>query len=250
VTAVDDPAARRALVSPHAVALLVLAAAAWITLALVAGSDMTAASTFLPAWALMMTAMMLPAVAPVASLYVRTIPGGSQVRLLGFVAGYLLVWSVSAVPAYALSLLVMHQISPHPLAARLTAAGIFAVCGVYQLTGLKDRCLRHCRSPLGQLMRYASYDGPARDLRVGMHHAAYCLGCCWALMLLLFAFGTMTLLAALGLCVLVVMEKLSPAGRQVSRLISVAALGLAVVALFAPAIAPGLAPMMAPPGGM
>ncbi|HSF27157.1 MAG TPA: DUF2182 domain-containing protein, partial [Actinomycetes bacterium] len=194
--------------------------------------------------------MMLPAVAPVASLYVRTIPDGSHRRLLGFVAGYLLVWTASAVPAYALSLLVMHQISPHPTAARLTAAGIFAVCGVYQLTGLKDRCLRHCRSPLGQLMRYASYDGPGRDLRVGLHHAAYCLGCCWALMLLLFAFGTMTLLAALGLCVLVVVEKLAPAGRQVSRLIGVAALGLAVVALFVPELAPGLAPMMPSPGGM
>ena len=95
-----------------------------------------------------------------------------------------------------------------------------------------------------------SYDGPARDLRVGMHHAAYCLGCCWALMLLLFAFGTMSLLAALSLCVLLVVEKLAPVGRQFSRLVGLVALGLAVVALFVSAIAPGLSPMMAPSGGM
>ena len=165
MTTVDDPAIRRALVFPRAVALLAFAAAAWITLTLVAGSDMTTAASFLPAWALMMAAMMLPAVAPVASLYVRTIPGGNHRRLGGFVAGYLLVWIASAVPAYGLSLLVMHQVSPHPPAARWTAAGIFAVCGIYQLTGLKDRCLRHCRSPLGQLMRYVVRRTRARPAR-------------------------------------------------------------------------------------
>lgn len=233
--------------SLRAIAVLVTSAAAWIALIRVAGSDMASARSFMPAWALMMSAMMLPAVAPVASLYVRTIPAKPR-RQLAFVAGYALTWGATAPAAYGISLVVQHMIAPHPLAARFTAAGIFAACGAYQLTPLKDKCLRHCRSPIGQLMRYASYGGPARDLRVGIHHGAYCVGCCWALMLVLFAFGTMSLFAALGLTVLVATEKLTPVGRQVSRLASWAALVLAAAALVVPGIAAGLQPMGPTPG--
>lgn len=238
-----DPLVRRQLTSWHAVVVLVAAGVAWLGLVQLAGSDMTSARAFIPAWALMMTAMMLPAVALVASLYTRTITPPSWARQATFLLGYLVVWVGTALPAYGLSVLVQHAVTPHPTVARVTGAAIFGLCGAYQLSGLKDRCLRHCRSPLGQLMRYASYAGRARDLRVGLHHAAYCLGCCWALMLLLFAFGTMALLAALGLTVVVVLEKLTPFGPRVARVTGWLALGLAVAALAVPELAPGLAPM-------
>lgn len=237
-----DPLVRRQLASPRTVVVLVAAAAAWVALIGLVGSDMSSARAFMPAWALMMTAMMLPAVAPVASLYTRMI-SSSSVRMVAFLLGYLVVWAATALPAYGLSVVVQHGVAPHPAAARVTGAAIFALCGVYQLSGLKDRCLRHCRSPIGQLMRYGSYAGRARDFRVGLHHAAYCLGCCWTLMLLLFAFGTMALLAALGLAVVVALEKLTPFGQRVARLTGWAALALAVAALAVPALAPGLAPM-------
>jgi predicted metal-binding membrane protein len=194
--------------------------------------------------------MMLPAVAPVAALYAATLRRRRAARLLAFAGGYLAVWAATAGPAYALSTLVDDGVAPHPLARRLTAAAIFACCGVYQLTPLKERCLRHCRSPLAQLLRYASFTGRARDLRVGAFHAAYCLGCCWALMLLLVAFGTMSLGAALALAALVAAEKLTPWGPAVARLAGWAALALAVTALVVPGVAPGLAPSdMAPMTG-
>src|SRR2546427_10922211 len=74
------------------------------------------------------------------------------------------------------------------------AAGIFLILGLSQVSPLKDRCLRHCRSPLGLLIHYANYHGPLRDLRAGTHHAMYCLGCCWALMLVLVVAGIINFL--------------------------------------------------------
>jgi predicted metal-binding membrane protein len=236
------PGARLSVAPWGALALLLAAAAAWAALATgTAGMDSMAA--FLPAWSVMMAAMMLPAVTPVAALYARTLRAGSRLRLYSFAGGYLLVWALTALPAYAAWTGLRDAVLPHPLAARLIASGVFGLCGIYQLTPLKERCLSHCRSPLGLLMRYASYRGAARDLRAGAHHAGYCLGCCWALMLLLFAFGAMSLPAAAGLTAVVVAEKLSPWGRAVSRIVGVTALVLAVLVLAVPALAPGLAPM-------
>jgi hypothetical protein len=74
------------------------------------------------------------------------------------------------------------------------AVAVFAACGVYQVSSLKDRWLAHCRSPLGLLMHYASYRGRSRDLRVG-HNGAYCVGCCWGLMVILIAVGVMNVAA-------------------------------------------------------
>lgn len=245
MTAPTGALARRQLAAPGTVLLLLGAALAWLGLLQLRMTDMNAATGFIPAWALMMTAMMLPAVTPVAMLYARTIQPGRRLRLAAFAGGYLCVWVASALPAFGSWTAVRRVVLPHPLAARLVGAVIFAASGLYQLSPLKDRCLRHCRSPLGQLMRYASFKGPARDARVGLHHAAYCLGCCWALMLLLFAFGTMNVLAALSLASVVIVEKLSPWGQRFSRAVGVAALLWAVVVLIDPALAPGLQPMAA-----
>ena len=85
----------------------------------------------------------------------------------------------------------------------MVTAAILMVAGVWQLTGAKDACLRHCRSPLGLLLRYGAYHGRTRDLRVGIHHGGWCIGCCWALMLPLVAFGFMNLLAMVALAALI-----------------------------------------------
>jgi predicted metal-binding membrane protein len=141
---------------------------------------------------------------------------------------------VAALPAYGVAWLADRLVGHHPTAATALAVAIFAACGAYQLTPLKDRCLANCRSPIGFLLKYASYRGRARDLRVGLHHGAFCLACGWALMGVLIAFGLMNLLA------MVLIEKTWSWGPLFSRALGVAALGLAVAVVFEPAIAPGL----------
>src|SRR5207248_3613189 len=107
--------------------------------------------------------------------------------------------------------------------ATAVAVAVFAACGVYQLTTLKDRCLSLCRSPLGLVVRYASYDGAARDVRIGLHHGAFCVGCCWALMGLLVAFGLMNVVAMIAVAFVVMLEKTWARGVDFARLIGVVA---------------------------
>jgi len=137
----------------------------------------------------------------------------------------------------------------HAAAATVLAVAIFAACGFYQLTPLKDRCLARCRSPLGFVLKLGGYRGRTRDLRVGLYHGAYCLACCWALMALLIAFGLMNVIAMVVLAGAVLTEKAWVWGPHFSRVLGVAALGLAVTAVFVPGLAPGLH-QMANPGQM
>ena len=233
--------------------LLILAAGAWAaTVALargmagMAGTMGLGLAAFVPIWTLMMAAMMLPSVSPVASLYARTIQGSRAIRIAGLVAGYLAVWAVAGVPAYGLAWLAGWLTGKHPSAAHVMAVAVFAVCGIYQLSPLKDRCLAHCRSPLGLLLHYGSYRGRSRDLRVGAHHGGYCLGCCWGLMVILIAVGVMNVAAMVGLAALVLIEKVWRRGPAASRLAGAAALALTVAAIWLPWLAPGLhaAPQM------
>jgi predicted metal-binding membrane protein len=109
-------------------------------------------------------------------------------------------------PAYGLAWLAGRLTGMHPSAARVLAVAVFAVCGIYQLSRLKDRCLAHCRSPIALLLHYGTYRGGFRYLRVGAHHGGYCLGCCWGLMVILVAVGVMNLAAMVGLTALVLIE--------------------------------------------
>jgi predicted metal-binding membrane protein len=238
--------ALRAAASPQAIVVLLAAAAAWaatVPRALDMGTErgtmgMTLVA-FLGMWLLMMAAMMLPAVAPVASLYVRTFRTSPWARTVQLVGGYLAVWTLAGVPLFALAQ-VADQADGSAEWPRFLAAALFGAAGVWQLSGVKDRCLRHCRSPIALLLHYGNFKGTAVDLRVGLHHAAWCLGCCWALMVLFVAFGVMNLLAMIGLAVLVYAEKRSPVGERLARVAGVGLLVLAVTVLFVPEIAPGL----------
>lgn len=227
--------------------LLILAAGAWAaTLALATGmAGMTGTmglglALFVPTWTLMMAAMMLPSVTPTASLYAKTFRDNRAVRTVGLIAGYLAVWAAAGLPAYGLAWLAGWLTGTHPSAAHVLAVAVFASCGIYQLSSLKDRCLAHCRSPLGLLLHYGSYQGRTRDLRVGVHHGAYCLGCCWALMAILIAVGVMNLAAMVGLAALVLVEKVWRWGPAAGRLAGIAALALAMATIWLPWLAPGL----------
>jgi predicted metal-binding membrane protein len=241
--------ARPRLASPETAAVAVLAAGAWVaTVSLSRGmGSMTgtmglSAWEFIPAWTLMMAAMMLPAVGVTGSIYTRTILTNRPARLAGFIGGYLVVWAAAGWPALGLASLAGRLASDHAGAAHAVGVAVFAVCGVYQLTSIKDRCLARCRSPLSLLMRYGSYRGKLRDLRVGLHHGAYCLACCWALMVLLIALGVMNLLAMIGIAALVLVEKVWVRGPAAGRLAGVVLLALAVTAIWVPSLIPGLAP--------
>lgn len=225
--------------------VLLAAAAAWAWVVLRRG-DMASGSmagdllAFMVAWTIMMAAMMLPATAPVASLYARTAPVHRTPRMIAFTVGYLLVWAAAGLPAYALAAGAERIATAHPTTGTAAAAAVFAVNGVYQLTPLKDLCLTKCRSPVGLLLRYASYRGPARHLRAGAHHGAFCLGCCWSLMLLLTAFGAMNLWAMAGLATVVAAEKRLPRGLVVARVVGLVSLAFAIAVFWVPLLAPNL----------
>jgi predicted metal-binding membrane protein len=227
--------------------LLVVAAAAWVWMvtrwggmSALPGTMGLGLAAFLAVWTLMMTAMMLPATAPVAALYARTITVHRASRMVVFTVAYLLVWAAAGLPAYALAVGLGRVARLPPAAGTAVAAAVFAVSGVYQLTPLKDRCLARCRSPIGLMLRYASYPRASRDLRAGAHHGAFCLGCCWSLMVLLAAFGVMNLWAMVVLAAVITAEKLTPVGRLVARAAGIVSIVLAVAVFWVPALAPGL----------
>ena len=207
---------------------------------------------FMPMWGGMMGAMMLPAVAPVATLYARTITRNRAPRLALFVAGYLVVWTVAGLPTYYMLRIVDHFAADSDTALRNIAATTLVATGLYQLTPLKTRCLRHCRSPLAQLLHYGNVKGPLRELKVALHHAMYCLGCCWALMALFVAFGVMNVWLMIGLAAIVLAEKVLHRGELIGRAAGIVFVVIAGLVLVSPSIADALIPAMdnAPDGSM
>lgn len=202
---------------------------------------------FLAVWIAMMAAMMLPAVAPVGSLYLRTLrartAGAVRVaRVAALLAGYLAVWAAFGVLAYFASYGAERLVESEPSAGRWLAFGIVLLAGLYQLTPAKDRCLAHCRSPLGFLLRFGNYRGRLRDVRVGLYHGAYCAGCCWALFAILVAVGVMNLAWMVALAVVVFLEKNWRYGKTLSLAVGVALIVYACVLPFFPDLAPGLVP--------
>jgi len=236
----------RASVFP-ATSILVVAAAAWLGTILWArhmgvmpGTMGMTLALFVVMWTLMMAAMMLPSAMPMITLYTRTIQSQRSARLALFGLGYLLAWALSGLPAFGIAWMGGRIAMDHRTWATGAAVVLFAGAGVYQLTSLKHRCLKHCRSPLAHLLQYGNYRGQVRDLRAGAHHGAYCLLCCWALMALLVAFGVMNLIAMVALAAVVGIEKQWSHGEGFARVVGLALLVVAVLVIFVPGIAPGL----------
>jgi predicted metal-binding membrane protein len=202
---------------------------------------------FLALWVVMMTAMMFPSVAPMVVVWIRSISARPTrtARVSGvaeFLGGYMVSWAAFGLLAYLALLAADRVVGGSPTTAKWVGAGIFLLAGVYQLTPLKGACLRHCRSPIGSLFHYASFKGPARDLRVGMHHGLYCVGCCWGLMIVLVAVGAMNIAVMAALAAVILIEKIWRYGRPFARAVGITLLVLAVSALFMPRLLPGLHP--------
>jgi predicted metal-binding membrane protein len=176
------------------------------------GADLGALGWFLGVWVVMMAAMMLPSLAPTTALYARMTRQRGLSRPLLFTGGYLLIWGAAGLGAYGLvragSSVFGGDLAWHA-GGRWFAGGVLALAAAYELTPLKDVCLTKCRSPLGFLLG-AWRDGPVGALQMGSRHAAWCVGCCWALMAALFALGIMSLTWMAFIAALIAFEKTLP----------------------------------------
>jgi predicted metal-binding membrane protein len=174
-------------------------------------------------WSVMMAGMMLPSAAPVIlmvlGVYRRR--GGEHARVSAatFTAGYFMAWigfsaaaTVLQTGLHAAALLSLDMVSQ----SALLAGGIFLVAGIYQWLPIKDACLSHCRSPL-HFLSQEWREGTRGAFRMGLRHGIFCVGCCWALMILLFAAGVMNLFWVAAIAIFVLVEKLLPQPLLVGR---------------------------------
>jgi predicted metal-binding membrane protein len=174
-------------------------------------------------WAVMMTGMMLPSAAPVIVL-----TAGPRAYFVAL--GYLAVWAAFSAGATALQLLLMQLLIVTPMmqvSSSRIGAVLLVFAGVYQLTPLKQACLSTCQSPMAFLTRRWR-SGLVGAFRLGVEHGVYCVGCCWALMLLLFAGGVMNLVVIAALTAFVAFEKLLPVGARATRASGILLILLAV----------------------
>jgi predicted metal-binding membrane protein len=234
------------------IAVAAVAAVAWavtITLARRMGNGPgtmgLALPPFLGLWVVMMAAMMLPSVAPVAVLWARLISGvsagaGRALRMSAFLAGYLLAWAAVGAVAFAALAGTGRLLTASPVAAKWLGVAIFIGAGVYQLTPWKDWCLRRCRSPVGALLYYLGFKGRSRDVRVGLHHGATCVGCCWGLMIVLIAVGVMNVAVMAALAVVILAEKLWRHGKRFGQAVGVVLVAVGVLAIWFPWLLAGL----------
>lgn len=181
-------------------------------------------------WAVMMVGMMSPSAAPMILIYARigrlaSVQGKPFAAAGWFATGYLLTWAGFALAAtvaqWALDRTAL--LDPMMASTNQVFGGIVLIAaGVYQWTPFKNRCLAHCQSPLLFIQRQGGFRrDPLGALRLGLHHGAYCVGCCWVLMALLFVGGVMNVLWIAAISAFVLIEKLVPAGRLISRIAGV-----------------------------
>lgn len=206
------------------------------------GTDLGALSWFVGVWVVMMGAMMFPSLAPTVALYGRMTRSRGLTRPLLFAGGYLVVWGAAGVAAYGVFRLgrstLGSQLAWHEGGRFLTGA-VLALAAVYELTPIKDVCLGKCRSPLGFLLG-AWRDGHRGALEMGSKHAAWCVGCCWALMAALFALGVMSLTWMALVAVLIAVEKVLPWRRAATWGSAAVLMALAVAVVAVPHDVPAL----------
>ena len=188
-------------------------------------------------WSVMMVGLMGPSAAPILLLFAtsqarrgaRGVP--TLTLLLG--VGYLTIWlgfSVGATLAHWALNQAMLLSSTMAVASRRVAGALCIGAGVYQLTPLKHGCLQHCQSPVGFLMSHWR-EGTRGAFQMGLRHGVYCLGCCWALMALLFAVGVMNLIGVALLTVFILAERVGRGGTIISRVGGVAMIGVGLFLL-------------------
>ena len=224
-----------------ALALTALIALAWYYLVLMAGGTMSggmgsasmpmtaawSAENFVMVammWVVMMVGMMLPSAAPMILMFAtvnrrKRALGRAHASNLQFVGGYVAAWVLFSLAATALQWGLQSLSLLTPMMDTNSAylgGGLFLAAGIYQLTPLKHVCLRHCRSPL-QFILHRWRHGRVGAFRMGAEHGAYCLGCCWFLMGLLFVLGVMNIAWIAGLAALVMAEKVFPRGAWLAR---------------------------------
>jgi len=177
-------------------------------------------------WAVMMVGMMTPSVAPMVLLYAgvgrKAAAGGRPLASTGwFLGGYLLAWIAFSGAATGAQWALTQFALLTPMMA--SESGVFGgtvliAAGLYQWSPVKDTCLSQCQTPLGFLMSHGGFRSDAvGSLRLGAEHGAYCVGCCWVLMTLLFVGGVMNVLWIVGLAFLILLEKMVPTGRLIPR---------------------------------
>jgi predicted metal-binding membrane protein len=227
-----------------AVALLTVTSLSWWYLFVGAGMDMGAmdmdmsmptpwstgyAALVFLMWWIMMAAMMLPSAAPMILLFAlvnrrNRLSGSTYVSTSIFASGYLLVWGLfSGLATGAHWLADQAGLLSAQMSSQSTSLGglLLLLAGVYQFTPWKHACLRHCRGPLEFVMRHWR-PGRSGALVMGLQHGALCVGCCWMVMGLLFYGGVMNLYWITGIAVLVLLEKLFPAGDHLGNAVGIA----------------------------
>ena len=213
------------------------------------GTDPGSLGFFIGVWVVMMAAMMFPSIAPMVLMHVRieegrrerggTVPVGATTL---FVGGYLIAWGAAGLAGYGLYQLgqaVAGDAFAWDNAGPYLAGGIILGAAVYQLTPLKDACLRHCRSPFMFLMKHWRA-GRWGSFRMGVIHGGWCIGCCWALMAALFALGVMSIAWMAFIAALIAIEKLLPWKAVANRGIAVLLLVLGLGVAFSAENVPGL----------
>jgi len=192
---------------------------------------------FMAAWVAMSAAMMLPTVWPVLDRFThmaRLQPLAAFLLLMAlFTGGYLAVWGAFGLVAFAGDWLLhrlVEALEPLSRVEPFIGGGVLLLAGAYQFSPLKGACLSQCQSPIGFLIRFWRPGLPGA-LRLGLRHGLFCLGCCWALMLVMFGVGITNLAWMLGLAVLFYLEKVSTRGVALSRAVGVLLLASAALML-------------------
>ena len=213
------------------------------------GTDLGGLGFYVTVWVVMMAAMMFPSIAPMVGVYSRlqgarresgrSAPAGATAI---FVAGYLVSWALAGLLGYAIFDLG-RSIAPDAFSwdrgGPYLAGGVIVVAALYQLTPLKDACLSRCRGPLSFVIENW-HDGRSGALYMGILHGTWCVGCCWALMAVLFALGVLSLGWMAFVAALIAVEKLLPWKAPANRSIAVLLLVLGIAVTVAPAQVPGL----------
>jgi predicted metal-binding membrane protein len=191
---------------------------------------------FLGTWTVMMAAMMLPSATPMILLHRLGADGRIRTQLwsAAFVAGYLIVWASVGIVVWGAAIAASAIVMPEQRA--FAVAAILLLAGVYQFTPLKSTCLRACRTPADFLLTHW-HRGLSGQLRLGIEHGLYCLGCCWALMTLFVGVGAMSLVWAVGIAIVVLVEKVRPEGVAFGRIAGVLLIAAAVIVFARPELA-------------